>query len=49
VRSEKKRKMENFAEFGFHNYTFDPRSVDHIYQEEREEETKENSKGNTIL
>jgi hypothetical protein len=46
VRSEKKRKMENVAEFGFHDYTFDPFSVDHIYQEECEEETKENSKGN---
>lgn len=41
--------MENVAEFGFHDYTFDPISVDHIYQEECEEETKENSKGNTIL
>jgi hypothetical protein len=49
VRSEKKRKMENVAEFGFHDYTFDPISVDHIYQEECEEETKENSKGNTLL
>jgi hypothetical protein len=49
VRSEKKRKMENVAEFGFHDYTFDPISVDHIYQEECEEETKENSKGNTTL
>jgi hypothetical protein len=49
VRSEKKRKMENVAEFGFHDYTLDPISVDHIYQEECEEETKENSKGNTIL
>lgn len=49
VRSEKKRKMENVAEFGFHGYNFDPISVDHIYQEKREEETKKNSKGNTIL
>jgi hypothetical protein len=49
VRSEKKRKMEKVAEFGFHDYTFDPISADHIYQEECEEETKENSKGNTIL
>lgn len=49
VRSEKKRKMENVAEFGFHGHTFDPISVDHIYQEECEEETKENGKGNAIL
>ena len=41
--------MENVAEFGFHDYTFDPIGVDHVYQEECEEETKENSKGNTIL
>ncbi len=43
--------MENVAEFGFHDYTFDPISVDHMYQEECEEETKdsENSKGNTML
>jgi len=41
--------MENVAEFGFHDYTFDPISVDHICQEEREEETKENSKGSTLL
>jgi hypothetical protein len=41
--------MENVAEFGFHDYTFDLSSVDHIYQEEREEEEKENSKGNSIL
>jgi len=41
--------MENVAEFGFHDYTFVPISVDHIYQEECEEETEENSKGNTIL
>jgi hypothetical protein len=47
VRSEKKRKMENVAEFRFHDYPFDPISVDHIYQEECEEETKENSKGDT--
>jgi hypothetical protein len=37
--------MENVAEYGFHDYTLDPISVDHIYQEECEEETKENSKG----
>jgi hypothetical protein len=49
VRSEKKRKMENVAEFGFHDYTLDPISVDHIYQEECEKETKENSKGDTKL
>ena len=30
-------------------YSFDTVSVDHIYQEECEEKTKENSKGNTIL
>jgi hypothetical protein len=41
--------MENVAEYGFHDYTLDPISVDHIYQEECEEETKEDSKGNTIL
>lgn len=49
VRSEKKRKMENVSEFGFHDYTFDLISVNHIFQEECEEETKENSKGNTTL
>jgi len=49
VRSEKKRKMENVAEFGFHDYSFDPISVDHVYQEEWEEEAQENSKGKTIL
>jgi hypothetical protein len=41
--------MENVAEFGFHDYTFDPISVDRICQEDCEEETKKNSKGNTIL
>ena len=41
--------MENVAEFGFHDSAFDPINVDHIYQEECEEETKENSEGNTIL
>lgn len=40
--------MENVAEFGFHDYSFDLTSVNHIYQEECEEETKENSKGNAI-
>lgn len=41
--------MENVSEFGFHDYIFDPIRADHIYQDECEEETKENSKGNTIL
>ena len=41
--------MENVAEFGFHDDTPDPISVDHIYQEACKEETKENSKGNTIF
>lgn len=49
VRSEKKRKMENVAEFGFHDYSFDSSRVDHVYQEECEEKTQENNKGNTIL
>jgi hypothetical protein len=49
VRSEKKRKMENVAEFGLHDCPFDPIGVDHVYQEEWEEETQENSKGNTVL
>lgn len=48
VRSEKKRKMENVTEFGFHDFTFDSTSVNYIYQEGCEEETKENSKGNAI-
>jgi len=41
--------MENVAEFGFYDRFSDPISVDHAYQEEREEKTQENSKGNTIL
>ena len=49
VRSEKKRKMENVAEFGFRDYSFDSSRVDHVYQEECKEKTQENNKGNTIL
>jgi hypothetical protein len=49
VRSEKKRKMENVAEFGFYDCFFDPIGVDYVYQEEWEEKTQENSEGDTTL